>query len=407
MKKTFSKIAAIFLSALLCAGCASTEKPIPVSVPDISQSSSESYSDSSGESTSEQSSQSSSASEPESEPEPVSKTVSFCAVGDNLIHDVVYQQAKTADGYDFTYIYQNIADEIAAADVAVINQETLICNDAYPPSNWPFFNSPTQLGDHMIDIGFDIFTIANNHCLDYGEDGMKNTLDYWESRDVLMAGMYHKGDDRIRIDERGGIKFSYLAFTDNTNGLKQIPDSKFEIGNANDLDEMTRYIKAAKEVSDICIVALHWGIEESTVITEGQRQTARKLSEAGADIILGTSPHVLRDIEVIHTEERDTLCAYSLGNFISAQHAARNMISGILKFNVTVTEGEKPVISDIKLTPVMIHYGWNYDHIRLYMLRDYTRELASQHGTRQYNDFDYDYIIDFLKNVISEEYLDL
>ncbi len=406
MKKTFAKITALFLSALLCAGCSPTEKPNPETSDnslDVSQTSSESLGESSAESSSEQSSESL----PESEPEPVSQTVSFCAVGDNLIHNVVYQQAKTEDGYDFTYAYQNVADEIAAADVAVINQETLICNDAYPPSNWPFFNSPTQLGDHMIDIGFDIFTIANNHCLDYGEDGIKNTLDYWESRDVLMAGMYHKGDDRIRIDERKGIKFSYLAFTDNTNGLKQIPNSQFEIGNANDLEEMTTYIKAAKEVSDICIVALHWGFEESTVITEQQRQTARKLSEAGADIILGTSPHVLRDIEVIHTEERDTLCAYSLGNFISAQNAARNMISGILKFNVTVTKGEKPVISDIKLTPVVIHYGRNYDKIRLYMLRDYTRELAAEHGTRQFNDFDYDYIINFLKNVISEEYLDM
>lgn len=399
MKKTFLKITALFLSALLASGCAPTSDPAPESSEGVSSSSSQT----SSESSSEQSSQS----EPVSKPRPEPRTVSFCAVGDNLIHDVVYQQAKTADGYDFTYIYQNIADEIAAADVAVINQETLICNDAYPPSNYPFFNSPTQLGDHMIDIGFDIFTIANNHCLDYGEDGMKNTLEYWESRDVVMAGMYHKGDDRIRVDERNGIKFSYLAFTDNTNGLKQIPDSQFEIGNANDLDEMTRCIKAAKEVSDICIVALHWGIEESTVITDAQRATAQKLSEAGADIILGTSPHVLRDIEVIHTDERDTLCAYSLGNFISAQHAARNMISGILKFNVALTEGEKPVISDIKLTPVIIHYGWNYDHIRLYMLRDYTRELAARHGTRQYNNFDYDYIINFLKNVISEEYLDL
>lgn len=399
MKKTIAKFAALFLSLLLMTGCNSTAQTDSDISSDVSSDVSESSSISS--------SSSSESSEPQSVPEPVSKTVSFCAVGDNLIHNVIYEQAKTEDGYDFTKAYENVAADIAAADVAVINQETLICNDAYPPSTWPFFNSPKALGDHMIDIGFDIFTIANNHCLDYGEKGLGHVLDYWESRDVLMAGVYRKGDDRIRLDERNGIVFSYLSFTDNLNGLKQQKDSAFEIGNANDLEEMTKYIKAAKEVSDVCIVAIHWGFEESTVITQSQRDTARKLSEAGADIILGTSPHVLRDIEVIHTEERDTLCAYSLGNFISAQSAGRNMISGILKFNVTVTEGEKPVFSDIKLTPLVTQYESNYSNVRIYKLSDYTKELADAHGVRRFTEFSYDYIIKFLKDVVDEQYLDL
>ncbi len=394
MKKKFARITAVLLSMLLAAGCAATSELDPDESVVSSPISSES--DPSDSSSSEE----------QSDPEPKSKTVSFCAVGDNLIHDVIYQQARTEDGYDFSKQYSNVADVIAAADVAVINQETLICNDAYPPSNYPRFNTPIALGDHMIDIGFDIFTIANNHCLDYGEEGIGHALDYWNSRDVVMAGVYRKGDDRIRLDERSGVVFSYLSFTDNLNGLRLAEDSEFSIGNANDLDEMTTYIKAAKAVSDICIVALHWGVEESTVVTEGQRQLARKLSEAGADIIIGTSPHVLRDIEVIHTEERDTLCAYSLGNFISAQRAGRNMIGGILSFNVTVTEGEKPVISDIKLTPTVTHYEWGYANLCIYKLSDYTKELAAAHGVRQYSSFSYDYIIDFLKDVVNEQYLE-
>lgn len=397
MKKKFAKITALLLSMLLAAGCSATSELDP----------DESVVSSPISSGSEPSEPSSSEEQSEPEPEPQSKTVSFCAVGDNLIHDVIYQQARTEDGYDFSKQYSNIANVIAAADVAVINQETLICNDAYPPSNYPCFNTPIALGDHMIDIGFDIFTIANNHCLDYGVDGIGHTLDYWNSRDVVMAGVYRTDDDRIRLDERNGVVFSYLSFTDNLNGLRLPENSEFAIGNANDLDEMTTYIKAAKEVSDICIVALHWGIEESTVVTEGQRQLARKLSEAGADIIIGTSPHVLRDIEVIHTEERDTLCAYSLGNFISAQRAGRNMIGGILKFNVTVTEGEKPVISDIRLTPTVTHYEWGYANLCIYKLSDYTQELAAAHGVHQYGSFSYDYIINFLKDVVDEQYLDI
>ncbi len=395
MKNKLIKITALLFAVLLAAGCTATSDT------DISETDSSVSSEIPSDSVPIEPS----SDEQQSKPVPEPKTVSFCAVGDNLIHDVIYQQARTADGYDFSGKYSEVADVIAAADVAVINQETLICNDMYPPSNYPFFNTPKALGDHMIDIGFDIFTIANNHCLDYGEEGIGHTLDYWNSRDVVMAGVYRKGDDRIRLDERNGVVFSYLSYTDYLNGMHLPENSEYSIGNANDLEEMTTNIKAAKAVSDICIVALHWGAEESTVITDEQRQTARALSEAGADIIIGTSPHVLRDIEVIHTEERDTLCAYSLGNFISAQRAGRNMISGILSFNVTVTEGEKPVISDIKLTPIVTHYEWGYANLRIYKLSDYTKELAAKHGVRQYDKFSYDYIINFLKNVIDEKYL--
>lgn len=407
MKTNFVKISALILSMLLAVGCTATTEREEPPASDNSTSSVLSSDSTAFESSSSENSQSS---EPEPEPEP--KTVSFAAVGDNLIHWDIYTQAKTADGYDFTKAYANVAADIAAADVAMINQETLICNDAYPPSTWPRFNSPVALGDHMIDIGFDIFTIANNHCLDYGEEGLGHVLDYWESRaeshDILMAGVYHKGDDRIRLDERNGIVFSYLSFTDNLNGLRQIPDSQYEIGNANDLDEMITYIKAAKEVSDVCVVAMHWGIEESTVITEGQRNIARKLAEAGANIIIGTSPHVLRGIEVIETEDHDTLCAYSLGNFISAQSAGRNMISGILNFNVTLEEGEAPVVSDIKLVPLVTQYEWNYSNVRVYKLSQYTEELAKAHGVRSLGStFSVEYIVNYVKDIIDEQFLDI
>lgn len=407
MTKKLTKISALILSMLLAVGCTATTATEVPSLPENSASSPVS-----SESVPEEPVQSSEPeSEPEPEPEPQPKTVSFAAVGDNLIHGSIYLQAKTSDGYDFSSKYANIKDDIAAADVAIINQETLICNDAYPPSNWPRFNTPTALGDHMIDIGFDVFTIANNHCLDYGEEGLGHALDYWESRteahNILMAGVYHKGDDRIRLDERNGIVFSYLSFTDNLNGLKQIPNSQYEIGNANDLDEMVTYIKAAKEVSDVCIVAMHWGIEESTVITEGQRELARKLAEAGANVIIGTSPHVLRDIEVIHTDDHDTLCAYSLGNFISAQSGSWNMISGILNFNVTLEDGEAPIVSDIKLVPTVTHYDWNYANVRIYKLSDYTKELAASHGVNERYKFSINYIVNFLKDVVDEQFLDL
>lgn len=343
-------------------------------------------------------------------PEPViePKTVTVCAVGDNLIHSPIYRQARKEGGYDFTDAYANVEDMIESADLAVINQETLICNDMYEPSNYPMFNTPTALGDHMIDIGFDVFTLANNHCLDYGEEGLSYSFDYWDGKSILTAGVYkNQADkDKIRTGEFGGVSFSFLSYTESLNGLRLPSDSEKIIGDVNNLEGMIADVKAAKKISDICVVALHWGVEGSGRIEDWQRDYAKTLAEAGADVIIGNHPHVLRDIEMIKTKRGETLCAYSLGNFISAQNVGANLVSGILAFDVTFTERDKPVkITDVKLTPIVTHYDSGYSNLRLYKLSDYTPELASAHGVRQYGSFSYDYIIEVLKNSVNEKYL--
>lgn len=342
-------------------------------------------------------------------PAPQPKAISFCAVGDNLIHAPIYNQAKTENGYDFSPAYKGVKDIIEKADLAVINQETLICNDMYEPSTYPCFNSPVALGEYMIDIGFDVFTLANNHCLDYGEKGMSYSLDYWDGKEQLTAGTYRNMSDKnnIRVGEYGGIKFSFLSYTQFLNGLSLPQGSEMVIGDSNDLEGMIADVKAAKQVSDVCVVALHWGIENSDIIEDWQRTYAKALADAGADIIIGNHPHVLRGIEMIEREDGgETLCAYSLGNFISAQSVGANLIGGILEFNVTLTEGDKyAAITDVMLTPIVTHYDNNYSNIRLYKLSDYTPDLALSHGVRNYSTFSYDYIIDVLKKNIDEKYL--
>lgn len=353
------------------------------------------------------------------QPVPEYSTVSFAAVGDNLIHSSIYKQANVragGEGYDFEYAYENIAKIIRSADAAVINQETLICNDVFEPSTYPMFNSPTALGDHMLDIGFDVFTIANNHTLDKGTEGLSACLDYWDSRNnAVVCGAYRNAEDRdnIRTAEFKGITFSFLSYTESLNGLRLPQDSPLIIGDSNDVDTMISEIKRAKELSDVCVVALHWGVENSDVISDWQRTVAKQLSDAGADIIIGNHPHVLRDIEEIEREDGTvTLCAYSLGNFISAQSVGQNLIGGILTFDVSLrtdenaSETDKPIIDHIKLVPIVTHYDGNYKNVRIYRLSDYTRELAESHGVKSMSKFGYDYIFEVLKKNINEKYLD-
>lgn len=353
------------------------------------------------------------------EPVPQFATVNIVAVGDNLIHSSLYKQANEragGEGYDFEYAYQNIKSIISAADMAVINQETLICNDVFAPSTYPLFNSPTQLGDHMLDIGFDVFTIANNHTLDKGTDGLSACLDYWDSREnAIVCGAYRNAEDRdnIRTGEFNGITFSFLSYTESLNGLRLPQGSPLIIGDSNDVDTMVSEIKKAKEISDVCIVALHWGVENSDVISDWQRTVAKQLSDAGADIIIGNHPHVLRNIEEIEREDGSvTLCAYSLGNFISAQSVGQNLIGGILKFSVSIRidenaeKGQRPIIGRTELVPIVTHYEGSYKNVRIYPLSEYTRELADSHGVKAMSKFGYDYIFDVLKMNIDEKYCD-
>lgn len=402
-EKLKKSVSVIVLSMLMLTGCSSADNPDTNVTTDPSNTADRTESAASGQITDQISE------EITLPPAPEIKTVSFCAVGDNLIHAPIYNQAKTADGYDFSTAYKGIEDIIQKADLSVINQETLICNDMYEPSSYPCFNSPKALGDHMIDIGFDVFTLANNHCLDYGEKGLSHSLDYWDAKKQLTAGTYRNAEDKnkIRTGEYGGIKFSFLSYTQYTNGLTLPQGSEMIIGDTGNLEGMIADIKAAKQVSDVCVVALHWGIENSDIIEDWQRTYAKALADAGADIIIGNHPHVLRDIEMIERKDGGkTLCAYSLGNFISAQSVGQNLIGGILEFNVTMTEGEKSAsITDVKLTPIVTHYDGNYSNVRIYKLSDYTPELALAHGVRQFSTFSYDYILEVLKKNINEKYL--
>jgi len=332
-------------------------------------------------------------------PIPPDITVSFCAAGDNLIHSPIYSQAEKragGDGYDFTYAYENVAGIISSRDLAVINQETLICNDAFPPSSYPNFNSPTALGDHMIGIGFDVFSIANNHSLDQGTAGLSACLDYWESREAVAVGIYRDKDDRnnIRVNAVNGLTFSYLSYAESLNGYSLPADSAFEIGDANDVDTMTAEITKAKAISDVCVVFLHWGVENSSEIEDSQRETAKKLSEAGADIIVGTHPHVLRGVELIERADgSETVCAYSLGNFISAQSVPKNLIGGILTLDI-VKDGESGAITfeNVGLIPIVTHYGAGFSDVKIYPFSEYSAELAAAHGVRAYGRFDMEMI---------------
>lgn len=344
--------------------------------------------------------------------EQVFSRASFVAVGDNLIHDTIYEQAAertSGDGYDFSYDYENMEKYISAPDVAILNQETIISTE-HNPSSYPTFNSPVELGEEMLEIGFDVFNISTNHSLDKGEKGLISTINYWKDKQAITTGAYLNKEDMmpIRTNEVNGITVAYLGFTESTNGLKLPDDSEVILMLAKDEALLEARVKQAAEIADFVVVNAHWGVEYTHEPNDFQRQLASKLASWGADVIIGTHPHVIQPLEYIQNEDgRKTLVAYSLGNFISAQNRGPRMLGGMLNFELVknnITGATS--IEKVSFSGVVTHYGSGYSNIRVYALKDYTEELAVAHGVRSNTpSFSKEYLENILAEVIDEQFL--
>ena len=135
-------------------------------------------------------------------------------------------------------------------------------------SGYPQFNSPQDLGLDLIDIGFDVVNIANNHMCDKGTAGLAGTIDFWNSQDILMIGGYTDADDYddIRVLEYNGVKIAFLSYTYGTNGISLPSSSELIIPYIND-DDIIRQCELASERADFVIASVHWGNENQTTVS--------------------------------------------------------------------------------------------------------------------------------------------
>lgn len=323
-------------------------------------------------------------------PEPLEPySVHLVFAGDNLIHSPIYNQAKTragGEGYDFSFVYEKVIKYIEPADIAVLNQETVVSDD-YPPSNYPLFCSPTALGDYMVEeAGFDVISMANNHILDKGEEGLVSTLDFWDTKhpDIIRYGAYRSIEDmnNIRLMEVNGITFAFLGYMEHTNGLTNPEKLGTKLVYLSDLDTIEQQIKQADELADVVIVSPHFGIEVSNIVTDQQRELSQKFVEWGADLIIGTQPHTVQECEWIEREDGTRgFVYYCLGNFVSAMDNYLAMVGGIGDLYIEMDPVTREVtITDPKLIPIITHYDSGYRNVTIYPYSEYTSDLAAAHG---------------------------
>ena len=311
--------------------------------------------------------------------------ITVTACGDNLIHPNIYIDAayrKTAEkDYDFLPMYSHIAPHVDGADIAFINQETVMAGEGYANSGYPTFNSPQQLGLDLAELGFDIIGLANNHMLDKGAAGLEATINFWNSQPVTQLGGYLNEDDyaKLRITETEGVKIVWLSYTLHTNMISKPASSPLVIPYIDDaliLSDLAR----AQEAGDFVIVSIHWGDENTQTPNAEQKRLASMIAENGADVILGHHSHTLQPIEWIETERGRTLCIYSLGNLVSGMARPVNQVGGFVNFTIRSDGFGELIAEDVKFLPTVFYYGMDWYDTHVYWMDDYTADIAKNHG---------------------------
>ena len=275
-------------------------------------------------------------------------TAKVFMVGDALIHSAVYEDARQSDGtYDFTPMLSAIKPISSKYDLAYYNQETILGGKDLGYSNYPRFNSPQEVGDAFVDAGFNLVSLATNHTMDKGEQGVLNSVAYWKTKSsVVSSGQWSSDEERNQsiatIHEVNNIKYAFISYTIWTNGLST-PTGKEYLNNLYSEEKAKADIEAVRDKVDFVIVAMHWGTEYSFKVDAKQEEIANYLSSLGVDLIIGAHPHVIQTVEYINNNK--TFVVYSLGNFISDQNDVDNFTG--LAFEVTL---KKHVDVDDKVT---------------------------------------------------------
>lgn len=349
--------------------------------------------------------------------EPQTRTARLMCAGDNLIQTNIYTQARQRDedgGYDFSYAYSGLHNIISLSNIAFINQESVF-DTANEPSGEEVYNSPAELLDEMINVGFDVFNQANNHIMDKDVFGIQNNLSLFKSKsNILLTGLYDTRESMLtpQVREVNGIRIAFVGFTEYLNdlvvpddcdiGLVYLSDSRFTQSEL--YGTMKLMIENAKAAADVVCVSMHWQNENSTELDYSQITITNKLLEYGADVIIGTGPQVLQPVEYMENGDgEEALVLWSLGNVISCQENMSNILGGVaeINFEKDLATG-KTKISSAYLIPTIAHYEADFANVRVIPLHDYTEELASQHGIQDEN-FTYNYINDYYTNMFGDK----
>lgn len=325
------------------------------------------------------------------EKEQEENTIELLAVGDNIAHQTIREVGMSEDGpWNYDSVYQYVKEDVEAADLALVTQETIFVEDREDVSGYPSFGTPPEFGDALVNTGFDVIASATNHALDKGTDSIEYTLNWWEENhpDIPVLGLYdsQEASEEIPIISCKDLKLAMLDYTYSLNGL-ELPSGQEYMVDVFDEEKAREDIRQAKELADVVIVVMHVGNEYEQDVDQETQEWTDIFLEEGVDIVIGSHPHVVRTMETLTGEDgHKMLVYYSLGNFTSTQTDLPSLMGAMAKITVrkNIETGEIE-IPEHEFIPLLMYYNKEIPQAAIYKLEDYPQELIQQHFVYEEN----------------------
>ena len=265
--------------------------------------------------------------------------------GDYMNHITQIRQAK-ATNYDFTDSFAVIKDILGKSDLSIVNLETTIAKDTSDMSGYPEFATHENVIKAFKDTGFDVVSTANNHSYDRRLKGIDRTIDTIEKYGLKRTGTFKENESTnpIIVDVKG-IKVGFFSYTQMLNGfensmLNSGRDTAVNIINTEQIQKDVDYLK--QNHADVIMCYMHWGEEYSDYPNSYQKNTFKKFSDMGVDLVIGSHPHTIQKADVIENDGKNSYCVYSMGNLVSDQRESYGQYYGV----------EIGVYSDIKIEKI-------------------------------------------------------
>lgn len=303
--------------------------------------------------------------EVEAEPIITDTSATIVSVGDTLCNKPLFNAAYDLETktYDFSYMFKYIEEYIENATIAIGNCESPMAGPDRGYSGYPCFNAPEHLSIDLAELGIDVMTTANNHCLDKGFNGLSATLDYLDESEIAHVGTSRSEEEQniILMKSLNGIDTAFLSYTYGTNGIS-IPNGKEYCVNIIDEALILEQIQQAKtEGADLIVASMHWGNEYQTTESAEQDRLAEFLIANDVQIILGSHPHVLQPMKMVQVEtengeKKEGLVIFSQGNFFSNQRDINTRNTAIFQIDILMSgETGEVNIEDVSYIPLYVN----------------------------------------------------
>lgn len=289
-------------------------------------------------------------------PTPEPSTVSVSAMGDMLPHDSVTLDAQQPDGsYDYGQFFDAARPIWQDSDLVYCNQEAPSAGVELGLTYFPAFNAPVEFAEGLAAAGCNTIGLGNNHTFDRGQEGVDRTRAVWDELDpLLISGAFRSEAEQAAVPtaEVNGLTIAFLNFVD----LSNTPTNDTVVTWLDD-PLVEQQLAEAEQTADATIVAVHWGDEYSAVVNDRQREQSQRLADLGAEVIIGTHPHVLQEAEWIDRADGSrAFVYYSIGNALTTQMAIPRVVSAVAQFDLVGMPGGEVEVVDPAAVPLYMHF---------------------------------------------------